>query len=68
MPTSIDEIDGNHSVPTDDILRTRAAIEHMQTKIGKTKELIKGEQTTRDGNIYNFCLLIIHTIQLKHCL
>jgi len=43
-----DEVDGNLS-GSSDVLRTRAAIEHMQSKIGRTRELIRGEQTTRDG-------------------
>lgn len=43
-----DEVDG-HLSGSSDVLRTRAAIEHMQSKIGRTKELIRGEQTTRDG-------------------
>jgi len=29
--------------------RTRNAMEHMQLKIARTKELIKSEQTARDG-------------------
>lgn len=34
--------------------KTRAAIEHMYTKIARTKDLIKGEQTARDGNYHFF--------------
>jgi hypothetical protein len=45
---SVDEVDG-HLTGSSDVLRTRAAIEHMQSKIGRTKDLIRGEQTTRDG-------------------
>ena len=45
---SVDEGDG-HVSGSSDILRTRAAIEHMQSKIGRTRDLIRGEQTTRDG-------------------
>ena len=44
----IDEVNG-HLTGSSDVLRTRAAIEHMQSKIGRTRELIRGEQTTRDG-------------------
>lgn len=47
VPT--DEVDAHGNVVSD-LARTRAAIEHMQSKIGRTKELIRGEQTTRDGN------------------
>jgi hypothetical protein len=43
-----DEVDGQLT-GSSDVLRTRAAIEHMQSKIGRTRELIRGEQTTRDG-------------------
>lgn len=32
--------------------RVRQAIEHIQSKISKTRELIKTEQTTRDGNLF----------------
>jgi hypothetical protein len=45
---SVDEVDG-HLTGSTDVLRTRAAIEHMQSKIGRTRDLIRGEQTTRDG-------------------
>lgn len=48
---SVDEVD-THLSGSSDILRTRAAIEHMQSKIGRTRDLIRGEQTTRDGKIY----------------
>jgi len=48
---AVDEVDG-HLTGSSDILRTRAAIEHMQSKIGRTKDLIRGEQTTRDGMFY----------------
>lgn len=47
----VDEVDG-HLTGSSDILRTRAAIEHMQSKIGRTRDLIRGEQTTRDGLFY----------------
>lgn len=33
----------------DDADGRRAAIEHMHNKIARTRELIKGEQTARDG-------------------
>lgn len=31
--------------------RVRQAIEHIQNKIAKTRELIRIEQTTRDGEL-----------------
>lgn len=34
---------------TPDLQKTRAAIEHVSQKIARTRELIKAEQTTRDG-------------------
>lgn len=44
----LDETDGASSnVP--DLHRTKAAIEHIQQKIIRTKELIKAEQKARDG-------------------
>jgi len=51
-----DEVDGNLS-GSSDVLRTRAAIEHMQSKIGRTRELIRGEQTTRDDNVNEYLKL-----------
>jgi hypothetical protein len=45
---SVDEVDG-HLTGSSDVLRTRAAIDHMQSKIGRTRDLIRGEQTARDG-------------------
>jgi len=52
---SVDEVDG-HLTGSSDMLKTRAAIEHMQTKIGRTRDLIRGEQTTRDGM---FCINLL---------
>ncbi|XP_049811905.1 transmembrane and coiled-coil domains protein 2 isoform X3 [Schistocerca nitens] len=49
-----DEVDG-HSMS--DLSRTRAAIEHMQSKIGRTKEMIRDEQTTRDDNVNEYLKL-----------
>ncbi|XP_014279607.2 transmembrane and coiled-coil domains protein 2 isoform X2 [Halyomorpha halys] len=37
--------------------KTRAAIEHMYTKIARTKDLIKGEQTARDDNVNEYLKL-----------
>lgn len=37
--------------------KTRAAIEHMFSKIVKTKDLIKGEQTARDDNVNEYLKL-----------
>ena len=55
-----DEVDG-HLSGSSDVLRTRAAIEHMQSKIGRTRELIRGEQTTRDGMFHiNVLICSIH--------
>ncbi|XP_069671403.1 transmembrane and coiled-coil domains protein 2-like isoform X3 [Periplaneta americana] len=53
---SVDEVDG-HLTGSTDILRTRAAIEHMQSKIGRTRDLIRGEQTTRDDNVNEYLKL-----------
>lgn len=36
---------------TPDLHRTRAALEHVSHKIARTRELIKAEQTTRDGEV-----------------
>ncbi|XP_021919502.1 transmembrane and coiled-coil domains protein 2 isoform X2 [Zootermopsis nevadensis] len=52
----VDEVDG-HLTGSSDILRTRAAIEHMQSKIGRTRDLIRGEQTTRDDNVNEYLKL-----------
>jgi len=51
-----DEVEG-HLTGSTDVLRTRAAIEHMQSKIGRTRELIRGEQTTRDDNVNEYLKL-----------
>lgn len=51
-----DEVDGQLT-GSSDVLRTRAAIEHMQSKIGRTRELIRGEQTTRDDNVNEYLKL-----------
>ncbi|PNF30746.1 hypothetical protein B7P43_G06175 [Cryptotermes secundus] len=53
---SVDEVDG-HLTGSTDVLRTRAAIEHMQFKIGRTRDLIRGEQTTRDDNVNEYLKL-----------
>ncbi|PSN54477.1 hypothetical protein C0J52_05558 [Blattella germanica] len=53
---SVDEVDGNVA-GSSDILRTRAAIEHMQSKIGRTRDQIRGEQTTRDDNVNEYLKL-----------
>lgn len=37
--------------------KTRAAIEHMYSKIARTKDLIKGEQTARDDNVNEYLKL-----------
>ncbi|KAJ8676309.1 hypothetical protein QAD02_012096 [Eretmocerus hayati] len=37
--------------------RTRQAIEHIQNKIAKTRELIRTEQTTRDENVNEYLKL-----------
>ncbi|XP_067121224.1 transmembrane and coiled-coil domains protein 2 isoform X1 [Centruroides vittatus] len=50
-----DETDGQSHTP--DIHRTRAAIEHVQQKIIRTRELIKDEQTTRDENVNEYLKL-----------
>nr|CAD7392792.1 unnamed protein product [Timema cristinae] len=51
-----DDVDG-HLNSSSDLHRTRAAIEHMQNKIGRTKEQIRDEQTTRDDNVNEYLKL-----------
>ena len=52
MSTTVgDEADG-----TSEGTRTRTAIEHMQTKIARTKVQIRVEQTARDGE--NHCIIV----------
>jgi hypothetical protein len=64
---AVDEVDG-HLTGSSDILRTRAAIEHMQSKIGRTKDLIRGEQTTRDGMFYiNVLILALYVTLGEMC-
>lgn len=53
MSTTVgDEADG-----TSEGTRTRSAIEHMQTKIARTKDLIRVEQTARDDNVNEYLKL-----------
>ncbi|XP_014262327.1 transmembrane and coiled-coil domains protein 2 isoform X2 [Cimex lectularius] len=56
-----DEMDGsvlNGSMDLgDDGDGRRAAIEHMQSKISRTRDLIKGEQTARDDNVNEYLKL-----------
>ncbi|XP_035228869.1 transmembrane and coiled-coil domains protein 2-like [Stegodyphus dumicola] len=52
----LDEIDCG-SPHTPDLQRTKAAIEHIQQKIFRTKELIKAEQTARDENVNEYLKL-----------
>lgn len=52
----LDETDGASSnVP--DLHRTKAAIDHIQQKIVRTKELIKAEQKARDENVNEYLKL-----------
>ncbi|XP_071039358.1 transmembrane and coiled-coil domains protein 2 isoform X2 [Parasteatoda tepidariorum] len=51
-----DECDFNSSHPPD-LSKTKAAIEHIQQKIYRTKELIKAEQTARDENVNEYLKL-----------
>ncbi|KAF8794550.1 Transmembrane and coiled-coil domains protein like [Argiope bruennichi] len=51
-----DEVDLGSS-HTPDLQRTKAAIEHLQQKIARTKELIKQEQTARDENVNEYLKL-----------
>ncbi|XP_066993272.2 transmembrane and coiled-coil domains protein 2 isoform X2 [Anabrus simplex] len=53
---SLDEVD-SHLMGVSDFTRTRAAVEHMQSKIGRTKDLIRAEQTTRDDNVNEYLKL-----------
>lgn len=39
----VEDVDGGKAA--------RAAIDHIQSKIGRTKELIRNEQTSRDGKL-----------------
>ncbi|XP_046396489.1 transmembrane and coiled-coil domains protein 2 isoform X6 [Ischnura elegans] len=64
--SSVDDVDYVGSIAagslcsaaeTPDAARTRAAIEHMQSKIRRTKELIRGEQTTSDDNVNEYLKL-----------
>ncbi|CAL1298063.1 unnamed protein product [Larinioides sclopetarius] len=52
----VDEVDLGSS-HTPDLQRTKAAIEHIQQKIARTKELIKQEQTARDENVNEYLKL-----------
>lgn len=53
MSTTVgDEADG-----TSEGTRTRTAIEHMQTKIARTKDQIRVEQTARDENVNEYLKL-----------
>lgn len=69
---SVDEVDG-HLTGSSDVLRTRAAIEHMQSKIGRTRDLIRGEQTTRDGMfcrnvlICTLCMTLDRSVLCEKC-
>ncbi|KAG8176666.1 hypothetical protein JTE90_029312 [Oedothorax gibbosus] len=49
-----DEGDSSHA---SDFQRTKAAIEHIQQKVVRTKELIKSEQTARDENVNEYLKL-----------
>ncbi|GIY21000.1 transmembrane and coiled-coil domains protein 2 [Caerostris darwini] len=51
----LDETDGSSHVVN--VQRTKAAIEHIQQKIIRTKELIKLEQTARDENVNEYLKL-----------
>ncbi|XP_012286491.1 transmembrane and coiled-coil domains protein 2 isoform X2 [Orussus abietinus] len=52
---------GSSELITDDVdsggARVRQAIEHIQSKIAKTRELIRIEQTTRDENVNEYLKL-----------
>ncbi|XP_026288024.1 transmembrane and coiled-coil domains protein 2 isoform X2 [Frankliniella occidentalis] len=52
MSTTVDEADS-----TSEGTRTRTAIEHMQTKIARTKDQIRVEQTARDENVNEYLKL-----------
>ena len=54
----LDETDGPSSnIP--DLHRTKVAIEHIQQKIIRTKELIKAEQKARDGKRFFFLICFL---------
>uniref|UniRef100_T1J3I7 Transmembrane and coiled-coil domains protein 1 n=1 Tax=Strigamia maritima TaxID=126957 RepID=T1J3I7_STRMM len=47
-----EEVDGGCNTP--DLMKTKAAIDHIQQKIVRTKETIKSEQTQRDNNVNEY--------------
>ena len=49
----VDDVDG-HAI---DPVRTQQAIEHLQQKIHKTMDLIKGEQNAKEGS-FSFRMFI----------
>lgn len=40
--------------------KTRQAIEHVQNKISRTRDQIKGEQTARDGKLLMYYCLFYY--------
>ncbi|XP_063244163.1 transmembrane and coiled-coil domains protein 2 isoform X3 [Bacillus rossius redtenbacheri] len=51
-----DDVDGQLT-STSEFHRTRAAMEHIQNKIARTKEQIRDEQTARDDNVNEYLKL-----------
>lgn len=50
--------DEQDTIANSDALKQRAAaIEHIQNKISRTKEQIRAEQTTRDGELPTPCIV-----------
>lgn len=54
---ALDDIDGDVATGSDapDPQRTKAAIEHYQSKVNKTMEQIKAEQAAKEGNSCKQC-------------
>lgn len=50
---------------TNDSQRTRLAIEHLQSKIVRTKEAIKSEQTLRDENVNEYLKLFTNADKVQ---
>ena len=58
----VDDVDG-HAI---DPVRTQQAIEHLQHKIHKTMDLIKGEQNAKEGS-FNFRMFISKNYEAIKC-
>lgn len=66
--SSRDDLDLALVPSSNDILRTKSAVEHIQSKINQTKEAIKSEQTLRDENVNEYLKLASNADKVRFCL